>query len=109
MAKDGFGEETSGGGGKAYVQDGDTLYQNQEDGTNMAVRAPGGSPGGGGGGCTTGVGVATYSGEPATKYGAGGGGGFSWIYKGSGMRGDIPNAGGAGKQGVVGFVWRYKS
>ena len=99
----------SGGGGKAYVQDGDTLYQNEEDGTNMAVRAPGGSPGGGGGGCTTGVGVATYAGENATKYGAGGGGGFSWIYKIIGMRDDFPNAGGAGKQGVVGFMWRYKS
>lgn len=99
----------SGGGGKAYVQHNDTLYKNEEDNVNMAARAPGGSPGGGGGGCTTGIGVATYSGEPATKYGAGGGGGFSWIYKNSGLLSDIPNSGGSGKQGVVGFMWRFKS
>lgn len=97
----------SGGGGKAITQDNE--YLKNSDDTNMAARAPGGSPGGGGGGCTTGVGVATYSGEPATKYGAGGGGGFSWIMRGSGLRSDIPNSGGSGKQGVVGFMWRFKS
>lgn len=95
----------SGGGGKARTQDGDYVTDNE---TDMYKAAPGGSPGGGAGGCMTGMGDDNYYGQPATKYGAGGGGGFSWIYK-SGMRGDIPKAGGAGKQGVVGFMWRFKS
>lgn len=95
----------SGGGGKARTQDGDYVTDNE---TDMHKAAPGGSPGGGAGGCMTGMGDDNYYGQPATKYGAGGGGGFSWIYK-SGMRDDIPKAGGAGKQGVVGFMWRFKS
>lgn len=95
----------SGGGGKARTQDGDYVTDNE---TDMHKAAPGGSPGGGAGGCMTGMGDDNYYGQPATKYGAGGGGGFSWIYK-SGLRTDIPNAGGAGKQGVVGFMWRFKS
>ena len=95
----------AGGGGKARTQDGDYLTDNE---TDMSKAAPGGSPGGGAGSCIAGMGDDSYYGQPATKYGAGGGGGFSWIYK-SGLRTDIPNAGGAGKQGVVGFMWRFKS
>ncbi len=95
----------SGGGGKARIQDGDYVTDNE---TDMYKAASGGSPGGGAGGCMTVMGDANYYGQPATKYGAGGGGGFSWTWK-SGIRDDIPRAGGAGKQGVVGFMWRFKS
>lgn len=97
----------SGGGGKARIQDGDTVYDNED--SNIYKRVSGGSPGGGAGGCMDSGSDANYYGEPATKYGAGGGGGFSWARKISGMRSDIPNSGGAGKQGVVGFMWRFKS
>jgi hypothetical protein len=95
----------SGGGGKARIQDGDSVIDNE---TNMFQAKPGGSPGGGAGGCMDSGQDDNYYGQPATKYGAGGGGGFSWAWK-SGMRDDIPKAGGAGKQGVVGFIWRFKS
>ena len=100
----------SGGGGKCCYQVNDNVYY--VDQSTSAIAATGGSPGGGAGGSRSGIGFDGAYGKPATKYGAGGGGAFAWgdhEYPQQSLRSDVPNSGGAGKQGVVGFMWRFKS
>ena len=97
----------SGGGGKSCYQVDDVVRYVNESTAHIA--AAGGSPGGGAGGSRGGD---NNYGKPATKYGGGGGGAFAWgdhEYPQQSLRSDVPNSGGAGKQGVVGFMWRYKS
>ena len=88
----------SGGGGGAYSDnDYEAIYANH---------ASGGSPGGGAGSDHS-----SSNGSNGEMYGSGGGGGYGFIAaedEGSGVR-TSATPGGAGQQGVVGFMWRYKS
>lgn len=87
----------AGGGGQAD-------YQDSSGYTYSASSGNGGSPGGGNGGSS---GVSSYF--DGKQYGSGGGGGHTSIneYR------DPPDkefaSGGSGKQGAVGFMWRFKS
>lgn len=88
----------SGGGGGAYSDnDYEAIYANH---------ASGGSPGGG-----AGSNHSSSNGSNGEMYGSGGGGGYGFIAAEDEGSGVITSAtpGGAGKQGVVGFMWRYKS
>ena len=85
----------AGGGGGAYFTSAERYEYTIDPGK-------GGSPGGG-----TGITLGTTSGSNGSKYGAGGGGGFTDVdeYRESS---DV-DSGASGKQGVVGFMWRFKS
>lgn len=88
----------AGGGGGGY-------YESVQSYTYYAYYGDGGSPGGGRGSNSQGTGP-TYDGQ---LYGSGGGGGYTYVDE----YGDYPdisiNSGGSGKQGAVGFMWRFKS
>ena len=90
-----------GGGGEIWTGSGIDASADHPDGGS------GGSPGGGSGGYfyrrSSSVGSDKKNGSNGLYYGSGGGGGAS--SRDSSYRG----SGGAGKQGVVGFMWRYKS
>lgn len=90
-----------GGGGEIWTGSGIDASADHPDGGS------GGSPGGGSGGYfyqrSSSVGSDKKNGSDGLYYGSGGGGGAS--SRDSSYRG----SGGAGKQGVVGFMWRYKS
>ena len=89
----------AGGGGTAYA----VYNPYSSSGTYSQGEYKGGSPGGGDGGS-----VGSSSGHPGnngTSYGSGGGGGGCST---SGYQ-TLTFAGGSGKQGAVGFMWRFKS
>lgn len=89
----------AGGGGGAESENG---YNDWQHGNP----SNGGLPGGGNGS----TGSNNSPGSDGSGYGSGGGGGYA--YMSTNNDGGYPNwtsVGGAGKQGVVGFVWRYKS
>ena len=88
----------AGGGGKAWHETSDAY-------TYEASSGSGGSPGGGVGSSSSGASSACNG----QLYGSGGGGGYTHVdeYR------DTPDigiyTGGSGKQGAVGFMWRFKS
>lgn len=90
-----------GGGGEIWTISGIDASADHPDGGS------GGSPGGGSGGyfyrSSGGVGRDKRNGSAGLYYGSGGGGGAGTRDR------DYNGSGGAGKQGVVGFMWRYKS
>lgn len=65
----------------------------------------GGSPGGGRG-CSS---QGTSSANDGQMYGSGGGGGYSYVNEYRDTPDIAINSGGSGKQGAVGFMWRFKS
>ena len=88
----------SGGGGGAHS----SAYTSAID----AYSASGGSPGGGSGSNSN-----MSDGSNGRSYGSGGGGGYGSVKpedEGGGLR-TVVTSGGSGYQGVVGFMWRYKS
>lgn len=90
-----------GGGGEIWTISGIDASADHPNGGS------GGSPGGGSGGyfyrSSGGVGRDKRNGSAGLYYGSGGGGGAGTRDR------DYNGSGGAGKQGVVGFMWRYKS
>ena len=86
----------SGGGGGAYA----AYYSIQR----TARYGSGGSPGGGGGAAYN-----STNGSDGIYYGSGGGGGYGYSIDNSDDNRDTYTSGGAGKQGAVGFIWRFKS
>lgn len=88
----------AGGGGGAYSENDYNDSQRGEPGN-------GGRPGGGNGS----NGSNESPGSAGSGYGSGGGGGFAAMPPHDGGYSPWTSGGGAGKQGVVGFMWRYKS
>lgn len=86
----------AGGGAAAFA----CYNQYGDRGVYTADGAQGGSPGGGKGGYASG------KGDSGTSYGSGGGGGGARMYDAN--LSELFD-GGSGKQGVVGFMWRFKS
>ena len=93
---------TVGGAGGGGGADSENSYNDSQHGDP----SKGGLPGGGNGS----NGSNNSPGSDGSSYGAGGGGGYA--YMSTNNDGGYPNwtsAGGSGKQGVVGFMWRFKS
>ena len=88
----------AGGGGGGY-------YESVQAYTYEASYGNGGSPGGGRGSSSQGTGPA-YDGK---LYGSGGGGGYTYVNEYRDTPDIAINSGGSGKQGAVGFMWRFKS
>lgn len=88
----------AGGGGGGY-------YESVQAYTYTASYGNGGSPGGGRGSNSQGTGPA-YDGK---LYGSGGGGGYTYVDEYRDTPDIAINYGGSGKQGAVGFMWRFKS
>ena len=87
----------SGGGGGALVHN----Y-----GRNSGEGGLGGSPGGGNG-ATCFTGSTIYNGSDGLYPGSGGGGGSGRGYGSESSPKNMSGAGGKGKPGLVGFMWRY--
>nr|DAK51934.1 MAG TPA: Receptor Binding Protein [Caudoviricetes sp.] len=88
----------AGGGGGGH-------YESVQAYTYDASYGNGGSPGGGCGSNSQGTGPA-YDGQ---QYGSGGGGGYTYVDEYRDTPDIALNYGGSGKQGAVGFMWRFKS
>lgn len=94
----------AGGGGACFSE-------NRNGDSTGGTQGKGGAPGGGAGhdGRSNGI-FGSGAGEDGSSYGSGGGGGYA--FQSQNDETSTPNfftPGGSGKQGVVGFVWRYKS
>ena len=94
----------AGGGGACFSE-------NKNGDSTGGAPGKGGAPGGGAGhdGQSNGI-FGSGAGEDGSSYGSGGGGGYAFQSQNDETStSNFYTPGGAGKQGAVGFVWRFKS